>query len=122
MNLNPKSHSIKLQLLRNLIITLHHYQMFIIAPRFTEKHLFNFCFVIKNKEHSMVAHITYLKPLRDRQSGVKVLAMASMLSARFVRNFVAMINSCSSQSSSRQHPGPSLSDRVRRFQFVFRSS
>lgn len=63
-----------------------------------------------------------LKPFLVRHSGLKVCAMASMFSARFVRNFSAMMYSWDLSSLVRQHPGPSFSDKERRFQLVVRSS
>ena len=70
----------------------------------------------------MIAQITYLEAILEHQRGVKVLAMASIFSALFIKNFSAMMNSWELTSSSRQHPDPSLSDRVKRFQLVVRSS
>jgi len=48
--------------------------------------------------------------------------MASTLTALLVKNLVAKKNSCELNSSSRQQPGPSLSERVRRFQLEVNSS
>ena len=58
----------------------------------------------------------------ERHRGVKVFAIASMFRVLFVRNLVAMINSGELSSSSREQPGPSLSDNVKRFQLVVKSS
>ena len=59
----------------------------------------------------MISQVFFiLNPLLERHNGVKVFAMASILSARFVRNFAAMMCSLELNSSSKQHSGPSLSE------------
>ena len=63
-----------------------------------------------------------LNPFFERQSGMKVLAIPSMFNALFVRNFVTILNSGELNSSSRQQPEPSFSDKVSRFQLEVRSS
>ena len=63
-----------------------------------------------------------LKPSLALQSRVKVLAIISMLMARLVRNFAAMENVSMLSPSSKQQPGPSLSERLSRFHDWARSS
>ena len=53
---------------------------------------------------------------------MKVLAIASMFNALFVRNFVAMLNSGELNYSSRKQLRPSFSDKVSQFQLEVRSS
>ena len=63
-----------------------------------------------------------LKPFLALHSGVKVLAMTSMLMALLVRNLAAMENFSILSSSSKQPPGPSLSEIVSRFHDWAKSS
>lgn len=58
-----------------------------------------------------------LNQLLDCQSRVNVLAIASMLRARFVRNFTAMICSWELRSLSKQQPSPSLLESISFVQF-----
>ena len=62
-----------------------------------------------------------LKPLRDHHSGVKVLVIESMFKARLVIKFAANTTSWELRSLSKQQPGPSMSDRERRVQFLVSS-
>jgi len=41
----------------------------------------------------MIAQITYLEAILEHHRGVKVLAMALIFSALFIKNFAAMMNS-----------------------------
>ena len=63
----------------------------------------------------MITQIIDLKTIQflECQSGVKVIAMASTLIALLVKNLVAKKNSWELNSSPKQQPGPSLSERVR---------
>ena len=63
-----------------------------------------------------------LKPDFALQRGVKVLAMASILRGRLVRNQAAMENSELACSFFRHRPGPSLSERDKDFQCFVRDS
>lgn len=54
-----------------------------------------------------------LNPLWNHHNGVKVLTIASMLRARFVRNFATIICSRELRSLSKQQLGPSLSESIR---------
>ena len=56
-----------------------------------------------------------LKPFLVLHSGVKVLAIISILMAHLVKNFAAMEKLSIFSSSSKQQLGPSLSERVSRF-------
>ena len=55
-------------------------------------------------------------------NGVKVFAITSTLRALLVRNFAAMEKTITLSSCVRLHPGPSRSERVRRFQEFAKSS
>ena len=54
-----------------------------------------------------------LKPDLDLHRGLKVLAMASIFSGRFVRNLANIPNSSVAWSLLRHRPGPSISERDR---------
>ena len=63
-----------------------------------------------------------LKPDLDRHRGLKVLAMASIFSGRFVRNLAKIPNSSVAWSLLRRRPGPSISERERELQCLVMSS
>ena len=63
-----------------------------------------------------------MKPFLALHSGVKVLAITSILMAHLVKNFAAMEKSTALSSSSKQQHGPYLSERVGRFHDWAKSS
>ena len=67
-------------------------------------------------------NLRILKPPQERHRRVKVLAIASVLRARFVKNFAAMMYYWELWSLSREQLGPSLSERERFVQFCVISS
>ena len=76
----------------------------------------------KEKRIRWLPRFFILKPVFALHSGVKVLAMASMLRGHLVRNLVAMANSDKLALFFRRSPYPSFSERESEFQCFVMSS
>ena len=101
------------------------HKMLIKAQWFTMENLIHIRLVIKNKTKKKKLcspKFRTMKPFRDRNSGVKVLAIASVFRARLVKNFALRTKSWVLRLFSKQQPGPFLSERVRRVQLFVNSS
>lgn len=88
--------------------------MFTKTPRLILKNSVNIKLIIKVEKDFMISQILGLEAIVSSHRGVKVQARTSTLRARFVRNLASMEKSKELFSFVKQHPRPSLSNKVRR--------
>ena len=86
--------------------------MFDKTPRLGCEDFLHLTLIIKRKQDHMINFFLILKPFVDLQSDVKVLAIASMLRARLVKNLTAKINSVAACSSFMWKFDPSHSGKL----------
>ena len=106
----------------SFLLVLKHHQMSVKTLRFACENLINFLFIIKYKKHCMISCILSSNPFFDLHNGLKVLIIASMLSAHFVRNFAAITNSVEHLFLDKWRPPHSLSFSERWLQCFVRLS